>query len=184
MKVYIGPYLTWWGPFQIADLLRYVGVSKDKCHDIGSWLSDTWVGTLCEWVHGKRERTKKIRIDKYDVWGMDHTLALLIVPLLKKLKDVKHGSPFIDDEDVPEHIRSTSSKIPFDPSAGESDEFFHDRWTWVIEEMIWAFEQIVDEDSEAQYFENGYDRDGLKAHYDRIKRGTTMFGKYYQALWD
>ena len=40
---------------------------------------------------------------------MDHTLAMIIVPMLKQLKETKHGAPFVDDEDVPEELKSTSA---------------------------------------------------------------------------
>lgn len=33
---------------------------------------------------GDKERKISIRIDPWDVWNMDHTLALIIVPMLKK----------------------------------------------------------------------------------------------------
>lgn len=37
MRVKIGPYINWWGPFQIADLLRFVGFSKKRRRRIGTW---------------------------------------------------------------------------------------------------------------------------------------------------
>ena len=41
-----------------------------------------------------RDRPRKIEvhIDDYDVWGADHTLALIIHPVLVKLKEKKQGS--------------------------------------------------------------------------------------------
>lgn len=174
MKVKIGGYLTYWGPYQIADLLQKVGVSEDKCHQIGKWLSDTWFGDLCQWIHDKRNRTIKIKIDDYDVWSADYTLALIILPILKQYKSRLNGSPFTDDEDVPEELRSTN---------GETDELFHKRWQWIVEEMIWAFEQIVDDKSEDQFNTKPFDYEACKAFHARIKRGTTLFGKYYRGIW-
>jgi hypothetical protein len=52
---------------------------------------------------------KIIKIDKWDTWSMDHTLSPIILPMLKQLKEVKHGAPNVEDEDVPEHLRSTSA---------------------------------------------------------------------------
>jgi hypothetical protein len=40
---------------------------------------------------------------------MDHTLSHIVLPMLKQLKKDKHGSPLVDDEDVPEELRSTSA---------------------------------------------------------------------------
>ena len=52
----------------------------------------------------RTNRKIEIRIDKYDVWGLDHTLALIIHPALVLLKEQKHGDPQVDDEDVPEEV--------------------------------------------------------------------------------
>mgnify|MGYP003351100966 CR=1 FL=1 len=91
MRVRIGPYLNWWGPYQIADLLRYVGVPKERRQKIGDRLAGTPLLAICEWIHARRKRTVKVHIDNYDVWGMDNTIALIALPLLKKLKEKKYG---------------------------------------------------------------------------------------------
>ena len=125
MKVYIGPYKNWIGPYQIADMiffwvLRYPEDPKlderwdYKLHDkLGDWLAgkdgNSWLARLCNWVQTKRHRKIKVRIDNYDVWGADHTMALVIHPILKLLQESKHGAPLVDDEDVPEELKSTSA---------------------------------------------------------------------------
>jgi hypothetical protein len=50
--------------------------------------------------------------------------------------------------------------------------------------MIWAFEQICDDDHDAQFHTNGFDVEGYQKHNDRINNGTRLFGKYYRGLWD
>jgi hypothetical protein len=42
-----------------------------------------------------------VKVDYWDVWNMDHTLSPIILPMLKRLREVKHGSGFVDMEDVP-----------------------------------------------------------------------------------
>ena len=59
-----------------------------------------------------------------------------------------------------------------------ADVKFFARWEYILDEMIWAFEQIIDGESVA-----ALDALGL-AYHERIKRGTTFFGKYYSSLWD
>lgn len=204
MKVYIGPPKKWWGPYQIADLLQYVGVSEATCEKIGDWLDRTVFADLCEWFHGRfREQKKVIKIHRYDTWSVDSTLAPIILPLLKQLKETKHGSPCTDDEDVPPELRSTAAKplTEEEQNNGSVDDNHWKRWDWVMDEMIWAFEQINDPDHDNHFwtgreeladmdnFETNFrklkcDVDGLSQHYARIQRGTTLFGKYYQALWD
>jgi hypothetical protein len=179
MKVIIGPYINWVGPYQLADLLQHVGVSKDRCFKIGEWLADTWVNTVCQWIFNKRKRKVVVKLDRWDSWSADHTLSLIILPLLKQLHATKHGSPIVDNEDTPESMHG--------PENVEVDDKIHERWEYVMTEMIWTFEQISMDDWEAQYFSNGfsnYDVEGHKAHQARINNGLRLFGKYYQGLWD
>lgn len=116
----------------------------------------------------------KVKIDKYDVWALDHTLALIIAPALKKLKEAKSGSPFVDDDDVPENLRVD----PLEKKEHEwdTDSRYHARWDYVIDEMIWTFEQHAAQNT---YLEDDKD-DG---HQARIKNGNRLFGKYYNMLW-
>jgi len=147
-----------------------------------------------------RKRKISVKVHDYDVWGADHTLALIIVPVLKKLKDEKHGSPHVDLEDVSDGICS-----------------IHERWAWVLDEMIWAFEQHCDENWESQYVYNAdqldilpstkiegtsyytmniskqkdpskppyrRDEEAIKKHRERMINGRMLFAKYYEDLWD
>jgi hypothetical protein len=142
-------------------------------------------------------RKVEIRIDPFDSWSADHTLALIIVPLLKQLKDTKQGAPSIDDEDVPEHLRSTVA-LPKE-SEWDLDSNWFSRWDWVMDEMIWTMEQIVldsddqfydysnvdkDSDVKTQIIQLKVDDDGLEKYHFRIKNGCRLFGKYFRCLWD
>ena len=200
MKVYIGPFKNWIGPYQIAEKLCFwakkekdeIGCPRhpDWVHDFGTWLAndkngdDSWLTKLCLWIESKRKRTIKIRIDKYDTWNMDSTLAMIILPMLKQLNETKHGSPLVDDEDVPENVRSTNA--PPKENEWDIDENHHKRWEWVMEEMIWAFEQLQpDNDWDSKYFESGeFLKEQYDIHNNRISNGLKLFGKYYRGLWD
>ena len=116
------------------------------------------------------KRKIKIKIHSYDVWSMDHTLSLVILPMLHKLKAVKHGSPFVEDEDVPEEIRSTNAMLT--PKEYDTDEFFHARWDWVLDELIWTFTQLVEDDIRK------------KETQMRVDNGLRLFGRYYSGLWN
>ena len=214
MRVYIGPYKSWVGPYQIACFFFERLLGEDRAHKIGEWLADTWVGDACQWIDKKRKRNIKVKIHDYDIWGADHTLALIILPTLKLLNEHKHGAPLVDDEDVPEHLRSTSAR----PKGAEwdLDEFHFDRWDWVMNEMIFAFENTVDDSWQEQFhsgefdmkfevteetkdlpkeqqvfkMEKGekdthkFDADGHAVYHARIQNGLRLFGKYYSCLWD
>ena len=152
MKIYIGPYKKWWGPYRLSELVPFVGEeTKDK---IAEWLSETWVERFCNYINSKTERKIKIRIDDYDTWGMDHTLALIILPMLKKLKTVKDGCPFVDDEDLPVQMRYNDAEIYYNDNheiVTPTTQWFSHRWDWVMNEIIWTFEQLLDDDWEQQY---------------------------------
>ena len=187
MKINIAPYPRWFGPYQIAEkILFWKPKDDDAVFAFGERLDKyTPIARIAQWFFHKRK--VKIRIDPYDTWSMDHTLGLIIVPMLKQLKETKHGSPFVDDADVPEELSSTSA--PAKENEWDLDDNHHKRWEWVMDEMIWAFEQIVDDDHESQFFDHSvkpylYDKDGHVKHSERIQRGTILFGKYYQGLWD
>jgi len=116
---------------------------------------------------------------------MDHTLALIISPMLKQLKATKHGSPFVSDEDVPEHLRSTAAPELTDKEKewGETDALFHARWTYVLNEMIFAFDLELNDNWEDEYYKNS-NYDEMNKVFERQKNGYRLFGKYYQGLWD
>lgn len=158
MKITIGKYTSWFGPYQIAEKILFW---KDKHDDdivdkFGQWLADdsngndTLLTKLCYWIDSKKKRKIKIHIDKWDTWNMDTTLAYIIVPMLKQLKETKHGAPHVDDKDVPKELRSTRS--PRKKNNYDVDNNHFKRWDWVIDEMIWAFEQKITDDWEQQYY--------------------------------
>ena len=163
---------------------------------------------VMDFIHPKIDYVK---IDRYDTWSMDHTLADIILPMLKQLDAEKHGAPHVDDEDVPMELQSWVS-----PAKDEydTDDNHFARWDWVMNEMIFAFECKVDDtwqekfssgvsDMKAvpcEWDENGKpkmyqyvegpnhtykcDYEGIAEVQKRITNGYRLFGKYYEALWD
>jgi hypothetical protein len=152
-----------------------------------------------------------VKIDRYDTWSMDHTLADIILPMLKQLNAEKHGAPNVDDEDVPMELQSWTS-----PAKDEYDvdgNHFK-RWDYVLNEMIFAFECKVDDSWEEKFrsgehdmksvpcnwdengkptlysFEKGpndtykCDYEGMREVQKRISNGFRLFGRYYENLWD
>ena len=99
-----------------------------------------------------RPRKVAIHIDRYDVWNADHTLAMIIHPTLVKLKKVQQGSPNVDPADVPENLCPTEEAGPDNHYV---DNTHFERWTWVLNELIWTFEQLSKEDKgEGQFQHN------------------------------
>ena len=220
MKVNIGPFINWWGPYQIVDAIffwheKYPEKQLENRWDyklhykISEFLGNSWVADTCQWVHNKRERRVKIHIDGYDVWNACDTMAMIILPMLKKLKENKHGSGWIEPEDAPKKFRPTAKQIEKAKAQGGWDDKNHLRYEWFLDEIIWTFEQLNDENSDEQFWiEHGeidwnageadekgckpivwkkkskVDWKGLKAHNERIRNGLILFGKYFQTLWD
>ena len=96
-----------------------------------------------------------VKIDRYDTWSMDHTLSPIILPMLKQLKEKKHGAPFVDDEDVPEELKSTSA--PAKENHWDTDANHFARWDWAMSEMIFAFECKVDDSWQDAFREGEHD---------------------------
>lgn len=118
-----------------------------------------------------RRRKIIVRIDNYDVWNMDHTLAIIIHPMLIKLKKQKQGVPKVDSEDIPNEMF-----VEFKKDYKEwGDGFSEKSWNYVLDEMIWSFSTIIDD--EIDYLHD-------KEKYDRVKNGLRLFSKYYLSLWD
>jgi hypothetical protein len=199
MKVYIGPYKSWYGPYQLVDIIFFwidrkgIFADKDPRHErwdyrlaewLGDKLADTWLNDFCNWIHSKRPRKISIDIDEYDTWSMDHTLSMIIHPMLVQLKETKHGAPWVDDEDVPEELRSTAAPelTEQQKSYGETDGNFFKRWEWVLDEMIFAHASQFN-DWEDEYYDRK-DFDGMRVVQARIANGYKLFGRYYQGLWD
>ena len=238
MKVKIGNYKGWFGPFQLAELICFwVPKTKDEygipekpdwVHNFGEWIAygclepkqevgetrpflgddreKTRIYKFLEWVDKKKSRKVKVQIDRWDVWNCDSTLGYIIRPMLQKLKVEKNGSPYVDPQDVPEHLRP-KNEYP-SPENDHLDDTHHERWEWVLDQMIFAFETLEggnNEDWDRQFhgesnmmmtkLKNGnyqlnsedaldsFDIDGYKEYQKDIQRGFELFGKYFTALW-
>jgi hypothetical protein len=114
------------------------------------------VSQAIQWVWDRvHPEIKAIKIDYWDTWSMDHTLSPIILPMLRQLKEVKHGGPHVEDEDVPEHLRSTAA--PPKENDWDTDENWFKRWDWVMGEMIFAFECKVDDSWEDAFRSGDHD---------------------------
>ena len=129
----------------------------------------------------RKNRAVKVEIEPHDTWNMDVTLAYIIHPMLVQLKETKHGAPMVENSDVP--LGMEMSEEAMDKFRnGETDGKFFDRWDWVLDEMIWAFEQVkLGQELDQPYIGKW----GMGDKYDERKsNGFRLFGKYYEALWD
>lgn len=216
MKIYIGKYHDHWiSPYTVLEKALWWKDWPNIEYDT-PWVK-CWtdrLNPLCkglqkvlDWIH---PRINYVKIDYWDTWSMDTTLAPIVLPLLKQLQATKHGSPFVADTDVPENMGLRSTEAKPKENDWDTDDNHHIRWDWVLSEMIWAFEQLYSDcDWEALYTsgkaeiiweksEDGKmyemkrgpndtyktDYKGMEIHQQRIDRGLMLFGRYFQALWD
>lgn len=219
MKVYIGPYPTDWlrcqifntymnkkyGELDWPDDDEYTKLDKfvDKLESVIQSIYNATINKILRY----RKRKINVRIDRSDTWSMDNTLAHIILPMLKQLKETKQGAPYVDDEDVPEHLRSTAA--PPKKNEWDTDENHFKRWDWVLDEMMHAFECELDNEWDSQFhsgkidmrfvkeegskfsrMERGpddthvFDHEGHKKAWERRNNSLRLFGKYYHSLWD
>ena len=224
MKIWISNYRNHWiSPYVILKKVCFWEKNDDVFYDLedtgeGKYVKivkflDPICGAIAKVLDFIHPRFSYVKIDRWDTWSMDHTLAHIILPMLKQLDATKHGSPMVDDEDVPEYLREVKKpklkrkkgdvRNTLQVHAVDMDDnhsTIHQKWTWVLNEMIWAFEQKVIDDDEHQFFDHTgcgdaapwskdyvspkVDWEGLKAHQARKSNGYKLFGKYYEGLWD
>lgn len=182
MKVYLSKYRNHWiSPYTIIEkIVFWREIDYDEpmvkfWNDILEPFSRA-IEKVLDFVHPKVDYVK---IDYWDTWNMDSTLSKIILPMLKQMKKSKHGAPLTDDEDVPEELRSTSA--PPKENEWDDDENHFKRWDWIVDEMIWSFEEI---NNDSFWERLGLERDELQKYEDRIDNGLRLFGKYYRGLWD
>ena len=177
-------------------VLEAIDDGLQRVYDVFNWI----------WFD-RRTQKVSVKIDRWDTWSMDHTLAYIILPMLKQLTATKHGAPYVDPKDCPLELKP-KKQTKKQKDNGETDSTHFERWDWVLDEMIFAFDSKVNDGWEDQFqtgtsdiqwkkLENGnsemirgpndtreYDWEGRKAYQERISNGFRLFGKYYENLWD
>jgi hypothetical protein len=216
MKIYMSGYRDHWlSPYTILEKVifwREFDYDEPIIKRLVRIL-DPFSIALLKILNFVHPRIEYVKIDRWDTWNMDGTLSTIILPMLKQLQETKHGYFLVDDEDVPEELRSTNA--PPKENEWDLDEFAEKRADWVMQELIWTFEQLHPSNNwESQYHsgnwdmesvpcdwdENGkpklykyvetdkhtaqFDSEGHSKHSKRIDNGLILFGKYFRGLWD
>lgn len=177
MKVNIGPYKS------------HLTTHRIKCNYLEWAYGDDWfkvkpedyiwndrvvagildgIDVLLKPINKFRNRKIKIKYHNYDTWSLDHTLALIILPGLRQLKATNHGYGGVDYNDL--------------PHAWLKDASGEDQWEWIMDEMIWAFNEIANDYPGDQAFHRGeldlswtkvniYGAEDPEGEYTRMDRG-------------
>ena len=173
MITYIGTPRRYTSPFykrlwtDKSDDIKYIELLRDI---------DAYLERFINWLL-KPFSGNFIHIHDYDAWSADVTLAYIIHPTLVKLRKHKQGAPRVDNDDVPEHLRATPAQIKQYEYDGTTDDNYFNRYDYVLDEMIWAFDFIIKEDTSIF-------TDDVTEKWNRANNGLRLFGKYYASLWD
>ena len=202
MKIYISKYRDHWiSPYTILDYMFFwtdwskcsrwtlTETLEDETRDKSTYVDhpewvDHWaerlmpisdaINRVLDWIH---PRVEYVKIDRWDTWSMDSTLAPIVLPMLRQLKATKHGAPNVNDEDVPEHLRSTAAPPKEDEYDTDGNHFL--RWDWVLAEMIFAFEMKCRNDWESEFHSGEIDirQVPVDAEGNEVAKGEH---RYYQ----
>lgn len=113
---------------------------------------------------GPKERKVEVKVERWDTYSMDHTAALIILPLLLQLKQTKHGVPGGFTERVGGDF---DNNLTFDFIKEDDNEVFDklcDKWDEILDKMIWSFQQLVDDS-----YDNKYHHGKMKMGWKPIK---------------
>ena len=163
-----------------------------RTNKYGDWILDR---LAYGWrVYYKYYSVKRCFIDTYqrmrygvadsECWSLDYTFTKFILPRLKHFKKINvHTHP---PQVIPE------------------------RWEQILDELIWTFEYMEDEEKFNPFPRFTYDRDNMDEYFkninrektpeqklawdsyikkseeleERRKKGMLLFAEYYQQLWD
>ena len=201
MKVYLGPYKDYWvSPYTVLKTFFF----WRKGYDAFKNEPPEWLTAICVFVHDCipfKERTQYIKIDNWDTWSMDGTLATIILPMLIQLRATKHGTP-IEFAETGGEDYNAQKHFDFYDTTDELNAKAIAEWDIVLGKMIFSFEHIInDGDWESEFCtgefsttieigEPGWqgthecDYDAIKNVHKQIQEGLELFGKYYRNLWD
>jgi hypothetical protein len=195
MKVLISNYRDHWiSPYTILKTICFWEKDDDVFYnheEIPNHKYDKWVNRLdpicviikkvLDFIH---PRINYVKIDRWDTWSFDHSLAQIILPGLKQLKDTKHGSPqVVNLEDVPKELRyfghedyESQSCFEFyhenENENSESWDSMHKRWEWILDEMIFAFEHHLDDSWEDEFRSGELDKKFVPCAWDENGKVT------------
>lgn len=119
-------YVDW--PTEYTRFEMMLDRIEDKVQDLYNIFNRLWFD--------RKQQNVSVRIDYWDTWSMDETLGHIVLPMLKQLN--KQGAPHVDNNDVPVELQS----------AEPTDELWFERWDWVLNEMIFAFESKAGENKD------------------------------------
>ena len=137
---------------------------------------------LGKYPSGHTKRVIDVHIDPYDTWGLDHTLATIILPALIQLKHHKHGVP---GEFCGGVGTDMYRNYCFDFIKEDENTVFDAKcknWDDILDKMIWSFQQIVCDDYDEKYHHGTPNYSFEKSEYTYTNPTTGKVENTYQLI--
>ena len=123
----------------------------------------------------RKNKAETVKIDPWDTWFMDDTLARIILPMLEQMKESKQGYPISMGYE-------NHSQLSFEGIIDKDAEevYCKEKWDQELDKMIEAFKLILNkwEDDEYMSFSSNTERN------KRVLRGLTSFARNFESLWE
>ena len=132
---------------------------------------------------GDSPRRVSIEVDNFDTWSMEHTVALLVLPMLIQLKNTMHGVPgsFVNDE-----VEDYYAQKVFDFMQEDKDEVFVQgvkRWNDTLDKMIWSFQQLaLDDDYDSKYHHGKMKTDWVPSEHKILNPVTGKMERTFEMI--
>ena len=131
---------------------------------------------------GNSNRKIDVKVENFDTWSLDHTLASIILPALIQLKHTKHGVP----SEFTDRIGGDfDGNLVFDFIKEDENEVFDqlcDKWDEVLDKMIWSFQQIVEDNWESNYYHGEGDYEWKEIDETKLNPLTGKVEKLYEMV--
>jgi hypothetical protein len=211
MKVWLRKPKNWYSKHQFCHDWSYrenekLEQWKQREARLEKWVPE-WPFRLINWIiRANKPKKDLIKIDYWDLWGFDCSIAQVIYPALIKIKEKKHGTPMSFFDHVPdERLHQTTD---------EDNKIAEQKWEDTLDQMIWSFGELVNDNfnepnyllklewkfkpveghpglSELDTPKHTEDEEKLieqwrvdtKTYHDRMQKGFELFGKHFQSLW-
>lgn len=157
--------------------------SKNRQIELFCLFVSRWWYRLTEGLYFKLKYFLQRQIrgyDDLDKWNAAWYIARKSIPVLKAMRNSFVGTSLKwHREDRFGNIIELTKDEVYD-TGEEPLSFTEDEWRQIIDDIIYAFQFVLDEDEpDLEYSEENY-----KKRHAKYKRGIKLFSIYYMNLWD
>lgn len=120
--------------------------------------------------------------DDLDKWNAAWYIARKSIPVLTAMRNEFKGTSikWHREDRFGDIIELTKDEVFFDD--GIPPAFSEDEWRSILDDIIYAFQFLLDEDNGDNY--KNFSEENYKENRKRHKRGLKLFSIYFNNLWD